>query len=178
MRPSTRPLILAGTAGLLSAASPAGPPAIPDGRHGRAAAMLAERSAEANAALMRGDLDKYNALIRYSEDFAFMSPFGGSPARRSAFTDERMEAIGRYFRNGTFEQELIQAYAADGLVVLVLIERQRVEVGGLPAQEWPLRVTLVYRRVGGEWRLAHRHADPLAKGISLEKAAALARGEG
>jgi ketosteroid isomerase-like protein len=57
----------------------------------------------------------------------------------------------------------------------VLIERQRVEVGGLPTQDWPLRVTLVFRREAGEWRLAHRHADPLVHGVGLEQAAMLAR---
>jgi len=40
-----------------------------------------------------------------------------------------------------------------------------------------LHVTLVYRREAGEWRLAHRHADPLVEGVSLDEAAALARGE-
>jgi ketosteroid isomerase-like protein len=61
------------------------------------------------------------------------------------------------------------------MVVLAIIERAHVEVGGLPPQDWSLRVTLVYRREGAEWRLAHRHADPLAKGITLQQAAALAR---
>jgi hypothetical protein len=37
-------------------------------------------------------------------------------------------------------------------------------------------VTLVYRREGDAWHLVHRHADPLAEGISLEQAAALGRG--
>jgi ketosteroid isomerase-like protein len=37
-------------------------------------------------------------------------------------------------------------------------------------------VTLVFRREGGGWRLAHRHATPLVHPISLEQAAALARG--
>jgi ketosteroid isomerase-like protein len=61
------------------------------------------------------------------------------------------------------------------MAVLAVIERAHVEVGGLPAQQWALRVTLVYRRDEGQWRLVHRHADPLAPGISLEQAAALAR---
>jgi ketosteroid isomerase-like protein len=139
-------------------------------------AELIQRSAESNAALMRGDIDAYRALISYTDDFTLMSPFGGTPTRGSELTAERMEAMGRFFRNGTFEQELVQSYGSADMVVLVITERQRVEVGGLPAQEWPLRVTLVYRREGPEWRLAHRHADPLVRGISLEQAAALARG--
>jgi ketosteroid isomerase-like protein len=59
----------------------------------------------------------------------------------------------------------------------VTIERVRAEVEGLPEQDWSLRVTQVFRRDGTEWRLVHRHADPLANGISLEQAAALARGD-
>jgi ketosteroid isomerase-like protein len=63
------------------------------------------------------------------------------------------------------------------MIVLAVIERTNVEVGGLPAQDWSLRVTLVYRREGANWLLVHRHADPLAPGISLKMAAALARGD-
>ena len=39
-----------------------------------------------------------------------------------------------------------------------------------------LRVTEVYRKEGSEWQLAHRHADPFVRRITLEQAAALARG--
>lgn len=145
--------------------------------HEQAVAELIQRSAKAHGALMRGDLAQYRSLITYTDDFTLMSPFGGTPTRAADYTPERMEAMGRFFRNGTFEQEVVQAYASADMVVLALIERQNVEVGGLPAQDWPLRVTLVYCREGTDWRLAHRHADPLANGISLEQAAALARGE-
>jgi ketosteroid isomerase-like protein len=140
-------------------------------------ADLIRRSAEANAALMRGDVDRYWTMVRPAEDFTLMSPFGGTPTRGSDYTPERIEAMGRFFRNGTLHQEVIQAYGSADMVVLAIIERAHVEVGGLPAQDWALRVTLVYRREGGEWRLAHRHADPLVEGISLEQAAAIARGE-
>ena len=140
-------------------------------------AELIQRSADSNAALMRGNIDRYLALITLTDDFTLMSPFGGMPTRGSNMTSERWEAMGRFFRNGTFEQEVVQSYGSADMVVLAIIERARVEVGGLPAQDWSLRVTLVYRREGAEWRLAHRHADPLVNDITLEQAAALARGE-
>ena len=67
-------------------------------------------------------------------------------------------------------------YSSDELVVLVTIERVHGEIGGLPEQDWALRVTQVFRRAGTTWQLVHRHADPLANGISVKQGAALARG--
>jgi ketosteroid isomerase-like protein len=124
---------------------------------------------------MRGDIETYRGLIALTDDFTLMSPFGGTPTHGRDMTDERWEAMGRFFRNGTLEQELIHSYGSPDMVVLVVIERAHVEVATLPAQDWSLRVTLVYRREGTGWQLAHRHADPLVKGISPEQSAALAR---
>ena len=62
------------------------------------------------------------------------------------------------------------------MAVLVMIERQTAEVGRLPAQDWSLRVTEVYRKADSEWQLVHRHADPLVRQVKLEQAAAIARG--
>jgi len=83
----------------------------------------------------------------------------------------------RYFQAGEADLELVQSYASGDIVVLVVIERQHGEVGGLPDQDWSLRVTLVFRREGSQWRLVHRHADPLVHAISMEHMAVLARGQ-
>ena len=180
MSTSRRTLLAAAGASIagadLAAAKPdvAAPPT--DGAIADAVAALVRRSAEYNAALMRGDIDRYRALITLSEDFTLMSPFGGKPTHGRDLTPERMQAMGRFFRNGNLDQEVIASYGSADMVVLVIIERSHVEVGGLPAQDWELRVTLVYRRDGADWRLVHRHADPLVAGVSLDAAAALARG--
>jgi ketosteroid isomerase-like protein len=145
--------------------------------HIEAVSDLIQHSAQGNAALMQGDVARYKALVPYADDFTLMSPFGGAPSRASDYTPERIEAMGRFFRNGTFEQEVVQTYASADMVVLAVIERTNVEVGGLPAQDWALRVTLVYRRDESGWRLVHRHADPLANGMTLEQAAVLGRGD-
>jgi ketosteroid isomerase-like protein len=178
MHTSRRSILAAAGLAILGGGGATAVPADAQGNSvSEAVADLIQRSADENAALMRGDIDTYRSLISFTDDFTLMSPFGGTPTRGSDLTSERMEAMGRFFKNGSLQQEVVQAYGSTDMVVLAIIERAHVEVGGLPAQDWALRVTLVYRRDGSTWRLAHRHADPLVHGISLEQAAALGRGE-
>lgn len=171
---SRRTIIAAGATGLASLATGA-PAKTKEGIVDDIVAELVRKSEQANAALMNGDVDTYLGLITLSDDFTLMSPFGGTPSR-GAYSRERWDEIGRFFKNGTLKQELVQAYGSGDMVVLVVIEHGQGEVGGLPMQDWPLRVTLVYRREGAAWKLAHRHADPLARGITLQQSAVLARG--
>lgn len=156
--------------------TPAAPTAQIRDDAGPVAMELLQRSHEGNAALLRGDLERYRSLIPIAPDFTLMSPFGGRPSHGSEMTEARWQAVGRFFRNGRLEQDVVRTYVTSDMVVLAIIERANAEVGGLAAQDWPLRVTLVYRRAGDDWHLVHRHADPLASGISVEQSAALARG--
>lgn len=144
----------------------------------QAARMLTANYASANAALMKGDAKTYMSGVGgLSSDFVLMSPFGGEPSRAAEYTPERIERMGRFFKGGSFEQEVVATYAAKDMVVLATIERAEVAVGDLPHQPWALRVTSVFVRRKGDWQLAHRHADPLVAGILLEQAAALGRGQ-
>jgi ketosteroid isomerase-like protein len=175
--PTTRRTLLA-TAGAALAFHRAAS-AAPDGTTniGHTVESLITLSRGSNTALMRGDLASYRDLVVLAPDFTLMSPFGGTPTHGRDMTPERWAAMGRFFRNGDFSQQLVQAYGSSDMVVLALIEHSNVEVGGLPAQHWPLRVTLVYQRHGSQWQLAHRHADPLVAGVSHATAAAIARGD-
>src|SRR6187200_1451320 len=64
-------------------------------------AELIRSSEEGNAALMRGDIGSYTKLVPLTDDFVLMSPFGGRPSPVSDYTPERLEEIGRFFKNGT-----------------------------------------------------------------------------
>ena len=75
------------------------------------------------------------------------------------------------------ELEVFKTYTSGDLAVLVAVERQAGTVGDLPAQDWSLRITLVFRREGTDWRLVHRHADPLVHAVNPELFASIARGE-
>ena len=139
-------------------------------------ADLIQLTKEAAKAYIRGDMHTYFTLIQAGDDYTLMSPFGGEPERSFDTSPERLDALARFFRSGEADLEVVETYASGDLVVLVVIERQHGEVGGLPEQDWSLRVTWVFRRDGAEWRQVHRHADPLVHPINLEQLAALARG--
>ena len=138
---------------------------------------LIERTAEAASALIRGDIRGYLTLIRHADDYTLMAPSGGEPRRGFDDSDQAVDALAEFFRGGgEADLEVFESYRSGDLVVLVAIERQHGEVGGLPDQDWSLRVTLVFRREGTGWRLAHRHADPLVREIGIERAFSVARG--
>jgi len=52
--------------------------------------------------------------------------------------------------------------ARGGIAYWVGFQRTTVRMRGMPkAVRFNLRVTEVFRREGNDWRLIHRHADPL-----------------
>ena len=126
---------------------------------------------------MRGDVRRYFALVNEAPDFTLMPPTGGPTRRGPDSSPASVQALEQFFAGagqGDFEVE--QSHASGDLVVLVGVERQHGTVGGLPDQDWSLRVTLVFRRDGSDWRLVHRHADALVQPISMEQLSRLARG--
>ncbi|WP_076999682.1 DUF4440 domain-containing protein [Variovorax sp. KK3] len=138
---------------------------------------LLQRTDTANTALLQGDIDGYLGLISHTDDFTLMQPFGGPVVRGLHWPEERKAELKRFFRGGEGQVEFVQWYASGDLAVLVAIERQRVVIADLPEQDWSLRITLVYRlSAEGAWQLAHRHADPIVRSISVARAAAIARG--
>ena len=91
-------------------------------------------------------------IVPLGDDFSLMAPFGGIPSH-GPYTPEQVR-IGDFFRNGSFTQDEVARYETPDMVVLAVIEHAvAVEVGGLSAQDWDLRVTLVYRRDADGWRL-------------------------
>lgn len=129
----------------------------------------------ATTAFMRGDMARYLQLTAHASGFTLMNPFGGPPSRYEDRRESLMDAAS-FFQDGEAEIEMVKVETSGDLLVLVMIERQHGRVGRLPDQRWDLRVTQVYRRAEGEWRVVHRHADPLARPIGLERAAEIARG--
>jgi ketosteroid isomerase-like protein len=66
-----------------------------------------------------------------------------------------------------YEFKVIAAGASGDLAYTVGYEHNRVKVDGEP-RTYTLRVTHVYRREDGQWRIVHRHGDvPPAEGGTI-----------
>lgn len=78
------------------------------------------------------------------------------------------EALGKQFSNCTsYRNEILAAEAAGDLAYLVALEHTTASINEAEPTSYVLRVTTVFRREDGEWRVVHRHGDA----ISAEDAA-------
>jgi ketosteroid isomerase-like protein len=139
-------------------------------------ADLVRRNEAAASAFINGDTATYVDLVPHADDYTLMPPFGGETQRAFDDSPEALEGLSRWFTGGEAQLEVHETYTSGDLAVLVLTERQHGLVGGRPDQDWSLRVTVVWRRVGSQWELVHRHADPLVHSITWDQLADLARG--
>ncbi|WP_231126707.1 YybH family protein [Motilibacter aurantiacus] len=139
-------------------------------------AALTERCSEAADAYIRGDVWRYLSLSDHPSDYTLMPPYGGPTSVGLEYTEEAAQETSRLFASGEATPVVVETYVSGDLVVLAGVERQHAEVGGLPDQDWSLRLTIEFRRRGFRWQIVLRHADPLVRAISIEHCAGLARG--
>ena len=57
--------------------------------------------------------------------------------------------------------EILAAGVSGDLAYTVELEHTSVSVDGVPAEPYTLRITQVYRREDGEWKVVHRHGDQI-----------------
>ncbi len=116
---------------------------------------------EADTALHNGDARGRIAMWSQSEPltvFGAASSFTGWTDIRSAF-----EWLATTFSNcESFTIDVIAAGASGDLAYIAAIEHTTTSVNGSDPSAYVLRVTTVFRRENGAWKVAHRHADPLA----------------
>lgn len=63
---------------------------------------------------------------------------------------------------------MIAAGASGDLAYIVALEHTTASVNGSPPLPYTLRATTVFRREDGEWKIVHRHAEPVASASAAE----------
>jgi ketosteroid isomerase-like protein len=121
-----------------------------------AAAM--PRLTEAETALLNGDPALRIEMWSHEEPvtlFGAVTTETGWPHVRGVF-----EWLGSSFSDCTYyRNEVLAAGASGDLAYIVALEHKTVTLDDAP-RTYTLRVTTVFRREGGEWKIVHRHGDP------------------
>jgi ketosteroid isomerase-like protein len=125
-------------------------------------------------AFMRGDHEPARALFSERDDVTLGNPFGPF-ARGFEQVVETMARAAAHYRDGeAVGFDAISSYVGPELACIVEVERLRSKVGGADElAPLALRVTTLFRKEDGQWRIVHRHADP----ITTERSADSVLGE-
>jgi ketosteroid isomerase-like protein len=117
----------------------------------------------------KGNPEPAKAMYSHRGDVTLANPFG--PAVRGwKQVAETIERAASLYKDGAASDfENVAKYVSVDLAYIVELERFHARVGG--SQEiatGALRVTSIFRREDGAWKIAHRHADPITTGRSPE----------
>ncbi|MEZ5844715.1 MAG: nuclear transport factor 2 family protein [Hyphomicrobiaceae bacterium] len=114
----------------------------------------------AMARVAMGDVSAIKALYSHSSDATSFYGWGGYEKGWQAVS-RRWDWAGQQFQGGSVSYQRISTVVAGDMFLVTDVEsytdQQVRNVEGLTG--WSNRVTHVFRREGGEWRLVHRHAN-------------------
>ena len=125
-------------------------------------AQVIEQYHRAVGAFRKGDLEPQKRLWSRRDDVTLANPLG-PPVCGWHQVEEALERAASQIRDGEVRSsERIAEVGTADLAYIVEIERFRMKVGSVnELASASLRATTVFRREDGEWRVVHRHADPI-----------------
>ena len=111
---------------------------------------------------MKGNPEPVKELFSHREDVTLANPLG-PPAHGWDVVGATIERAASQFRDGRFVSvEIVEKHVTPEFAYTLWLEHAEGKVGGrgdiAPAT---LRVTMIYRHEEGEWKVVHRHADPI-----------------
>jgi ketosteroid isomerase-like protein len=119
--------------------------------------------------IMKGSHEGYAELYSRQDDVTLGNPFGPF-ARGYDDVLRTLQAAASHYRDGEATGfERISEHTTPELACFVEVERYRAKVGGRDdITPVAVRVTSIFRKEDGVWRLVHRHADPITSSRPAE----------
>ena len=125
------------------------------------------RWAVAQTRFINGDPTLWKQLASHRDDVTILGGFGGEGEKGWPAVGARYEWAASQYRPGaaTVNVDYHVVAVTGDLAYTVGIERQsNVRVGAqVEAVHRNLRVTQIFRREGGQWKLIHRHGDQMVE---------------
>jgi ketosteroid isomerase-like protein len=108
--------------------------------------------------VLNGDTSLMKALHSQADDVTSFYGMGGYEKGWDAVSKRWDWAAANLFKGGTARYENLATAISGDLAFTIDIERHVLDTGEVQRS---LRVTHLFRRENGEWRLVHRHGSPL-----------------
>ena len=121
-------------------------------------AEFMNRREAAAEAYSRGRSDQVEQLTSESEPSTFFGPDGKVVTGRSPIIESFRAGASHFGPDGESRLEILQSAEGDDIAYWCGIQRAILDMDGR-AVAMDLRVTELFRREDGEWKLIHRHAD-------------------
>lgn len=120
-------------------------------------------------AFVTGDPEPQKRLWSRRPDVTLANPLG-PPARGWEQVELAADRAAAQIREGEpIRFERISGDASEDFAYILEFERTRAKLGGGDqAVPISLRVTTIFRREDGAWRIVHRHADPITSPRPVE----------
>jgi ketosteroid isomerase-like protein len=131
---------------------------------------MTERITAAEVALHNGDARQRIAMWSRTEPLTL---FGAAMNGRGwGQIRPIFELLGTQFCDcESYRNEIIAAEARGDLAYTVALEHTTASINGAEPRPYVLRATTIFRREDGEWKVVHRHGDPLSADIGADPAA-------
>jgi len=114
-------------------------------------------------AYVRGDAGPLREISALSDPATFFGPSGGVEKGAKEVLATNEEGAKRFGPDGQTDLEVLQQGSSGDLAYWVGLQHATVTTDrDHKAAQMTLRVTEVFRRVGSDWKLVHRHADAMA----------------
>ena len=111
---------------------------------------------------VKGKPDPVKELYSHRDDVTLANPLG-PPARGWEQVAQTQQHAASNIREGEIISfDVISKLVTPELAYAVWIERQKAKMGARQdVTPFALRVTMIFRPEEGEWKIVHRHADPI-----------------
>jgi ketosteroid isomerase-like protein len=116
----------------------------------------------AAAAYVRGDVEPLSRLVAREHMATFFGPRGDITSGTETVAPRYVNDASAFNEGSDNSMQTLDAAAGDDIAFWVGLQRSEARMRGRDDPvTFDLRVTEIYRRQSGHWKLVHRHADPL-----------------
>lgn len=114
----------------------------------------------AQVELQNGKAEAFKSMWSHTEDITLSGGFGGTVEKGWAAVAKRLDWVATQFSNGTNTIERVVTNTNGTLAYVIQLEHISFtvpETGTTANRDY--RVTMIFRRESGRWRIVHRQAD-------------------